>query len=307
MVNPPKKHHFVPQFYLKQFTSTQKSFWKKRIDYDKISITNPTKVCYEHDANRFRFLESLLTNNITDEYYVETQAFKYQENNYNRIIRSLLKYQDAPKIIDKAEYQLFLETLLTIKRRNPSSRKGIIKNFRDGYNTEEGRQKLLQLYSEATGNTEIDPVTRANIEQLMTSRSQNPDHLHDMYLSAFVPNDEYTTIREVSNDLYQRKQYILLSPVGRQFITSDNPGFIKSGDNIISLGGFGGDFEFYFPLSPSYCLYINSKDIEQKNIMEKTIYFLMIDQEKVSIINNATKSVCINLIFGYTKEILESL
>lgn len=307
MSNPPKDHHYVPKCYLKPFTNFQKEFWKKRMDYKKISITNPTKVCYELNTNRFRFNETLENNNIIDEYYVETHAFKYQENNYERIIGSLLKYQETPKIIDKLQYQLFLETLLTIKRRNPSSRKALIDVFMEGYKTEEGRQKLLQLFSEETGITEIDPITKKKIEQFIIPRSQNLDYLHDMYLSAFVTQDEYTTIRDVTNDLYLRKQYILFTPIGQQFITSDNPGFIKTGKIIISLGGFGGEYEFYFPLSPSYCLYINSSDLEMKNTMEKAIYYKWIDKERVGMINNATKSICMNLIFGYTKEILEAL
>ena len=128
-----------------------------------------------------------------------------------------------------------------------------------------------------------------------------------MYLSAFLNKVDYTTIDNLTQLFYRLKQYILHVPIGKEFITSDNPGFTLIGNTTLSLGGFGGEFEFLFPLSPNSCLYLNSNYIESKSSIEKIIYPVMINSTRVEQINNITKSLCIKNIFSYNRKTLEKM
>lgn len=307
MNNPPKDHHFVPKCYLLPFTDSQNNFWKKRNDNGRLSLTNPTKVCYEPNANRFRTTQILYFNNLTDAYYIEKNAFKNQENNYGKIISKLLKFQSEPQIINKTHYRLFLETLLTIKRRNPRSRVEIIERFKAGYKSEDGIKEFFKFLSEETGVKELTPEAKEFIKNYLSVESQNPDRLHDMYLSAFINKRDYDTIQNLTTDLFGLKQHILFAPITQQFITSDNPGFLVSNGILSNLGGFGGDYEFYFPLSPLSCLYLNSNIVEANSIIEKAIYSKIVTEYQVKIINENTRSLSNNYVLGFSKKSLELL
>jgi hypothetical protein len=85
-----------------------------------------------------------------------------------------------------------------------------------------------------------------------------------MYLSGYINKNEYTTISNITNDLYLLKYYIIHAPIDMQFITSDNQWFTIVGCQVLSLGGFGDIFTFLLPLCPTACLYLNSNQKEEK-------------------------------------------
>ncbi len=303
----PKKHHYIPECYLNAFADSKKKFWKKRNDNGIISESNPAKVCYEIDANRIRNKSSLIFSNLQDEYFIEKMAFRRQENNYPTVLSKLIKYSDFPLIVDKNKYHLFLETLITIKRRNPTSRKRLIGGFIDSRTSSEAIEAFKKELGREFKITHFTPEMDNQIKYFFENEAQNPDTLHDMYLSAYVNKTEYTTIAEITNQLYSLKQYVLHSPLNNQFVTSDNPGFTKCGNDIISLGGFGGDFMFYFPISPNTCLFINTNNVEQQGIIEKPIYPVFVKSEIVSEINQYTKSIANSKLFAYSKSILGNI
>jgi hypothetical protein len=209
-------------------------------------------------------------------------------------------------VIDKSKYRLFIETILTIKRRNPVFRNEIIEKFKESYKTEEGIKEFLKTLSNDTGIKHFTAEVENYIRGYLNVESQNPDRLYDMYLSAFVNKTEYNTISNITNDLLSLKQYILFAPIGSQFITSDNPGFLKSNGKISNIGGFGGDYEFYFPLSPTTCLYLNSKIIESDSVIQNTIYSILVNESDVKAINLNSKLLSKNFILSLSKRVLES-
>lgn len=307
MNNQPKNHHYVPKCYLNLFTNTQNKFWKRRNDNGSFSETNPSKVCYEADANRFRTKQTLFYNNLEDEYYVEKHSFKHQENNYGKLITSVTKFQNEPKVIEKSKYRLFLETLITVKRRNPFSKNEILQRFKESYKTEDGIRNFFNFFAQETGVKDFTPEIEVFIKNYLNTESQDIDRLHDMYLSAFVNKSDYTTISQITDDLYALKQYILFAPIDQHFITSDNPGFLKVNGQAINLSGFGGDFEFIFPLSPLTCLYLKSNDFEPLNSIQKTVYNIIVDKAQVKAINNDTKLISSKYVLAYSKRTLETL
>jgi hypothetical protein len=278
-----------------------------RIDNKRISETMPVKVCYEIDSNRFRTKQLMEINKLSDEYFVEKKSFNFQENNFAKALSLLSKFNNSQIVVDKRKHQLLLETLLTIKRRNPDSRRRIIQAFKESYLTNDGINSFFQYFLEEFGIQKVTPEIEVYIKKFLSSESQNPNRLHDMYLSAFINKVDYTTITEMTRLFYSLKQYILHAPIGQQFITSDNPGFTVAGNTAFSLGGFGDQFEFYFPLSPSLCLYLKSNDIENSTFIEKMIYPIIVTKSEVEQINKVTKSLCIKCIFAYYKKTLENI
>ena len=306
MQNEPKKHHFVPVCYLKAFTNAGKSFCKKRLDYGKITPATPSQVCYEEDGNRFNNENNLYFNGVTDEYHIEKHAFTLQENNYGLIILTITKHLTGPQVLDASEYHLFIETLITIKRRNPSWREGHIKNLREGYTSEKGFILFKQFLTEASEKYGREMPSDETIKELLAARASD-SNLKDMYLSGYVNQSSNSSISSLTNEVYQLTQYILQAPAGIQFITSDNPGFLYYDNHVVNGTGFGGEYELYFPLSPMKCLYVNTGDADSSATSEKTLYHKEVDAEKVSFINTSTKSLASKIILARNQHVLEDI
>ena len=195
----PKKHHFLPECYLKPFTGLQKRLWRKFNDHSKLYPVTPAKVGYEFDANKIRTANAILFNSLIDENFIEREAFKKQENNYGKTVEEVIRFSISPLIIEKSKYSLFLETLITIKRRNPVSRQLLINAFKNAINDP---GYLPQLRSSLVGEIGEENLPKGIDEYLKTylySEAKNNDRLYDMYLSAYV-NHEYATIRSLSSD-----------------------------------------------------------------------------------------------------------
>lgn len=62
--------------------------------------------------------------------------------------------------------------------------------------------------------------------------------------------------------------------------------------------GLGAEYEFFFPLSPTKCLYVNTADADGNITAEKTVYHQEVDTEKVRFINEATKSLASKIILA---------
>jgi hypothetical protein len=308
-INQPRKHHYIPECYLKAFANGQKQLWKRNFDNNKTTICSPAQVGYEFDVNKTRTEEILVLNGLNDYYHVEKWSFEKQENNYTNILAKAIKFSDSSITIDKYKYRLFLETLLTIKRRNPATREIIINGLIDGYNSKETvpQFKAYLLEEASKHNVILEEGIDERIKNYIADKLTSPDRLHDTYLSAFIESSDHDTIINLTQQLYNLKQVILHPPLTTQFITSDNPGFTKTQEKLLRLGGFGSPFEFYFPLSPRACLYINSRTNEDRTIIEKNIYPTVVTESQVSEINQFTKSTSNKKLFGYNKSILEKV
>lgn len=303
-----KKHHYVPECYLKAFGNSQKLFWKRRKDVAKASICSTGQVGYEIDSNRMRTEEYLMFNNITDSLHIENVAFRKQENNYAKTLRQITKFSLSPLIIDKEKYRLFIETLVCIKRRNPSTRSLLLEAFREGYKSptivEDFKKHISKVAEFIDGDIDIDKY----LSDFLKTKALDPNRLHDMYLNGFLQNEDSAVIETMTNDLYELDQFILHCPLSSEFITSDNPGFVVNESKLLaSTGGFGGNFEFYFPLTPNTCLYVNSEKKSPKNIIEKTAYPKIVDIKQVFEINQCTKYISNSRLFGKTKAFLEKI
>jgi hypothetical protein len=278
--------------------------WRRKKDKPNASTCSPSQICYENDLYTIQKDETLLINNIKDRYIIEKQSFKKQENRYRKILAYIVKYSRSPFVIDKTEYHLFLEFIVTLKRRNPYLKNHLAsafpKKIQQEFKKNNLRDFLKRMSKEVGDEVDVD----AYLEDYSTNKITEPEKLSDIYLSGFI-NIKDSILTTVTNDLYKHKQILLFAPIGSQFITSDNPGFTIIGNDAIPFGGFGGLFQFYFPLTPTCCLLIDSLKTENKSTIEKTVYPTLVDVFAVDQINAFTKRLSNKSIFSNSKSILE--
>lgn len=303
-MNEPKKHHYVPECYLKPFVNGSGFLWK----YDKyrnyVSQRFPSQVCYEVDANRIRTEEMASFADISDIYWIEKEAFKSQENSYHLIHRDTTLFTSNHILISDEKYRLFLKFLITIKRRNPYTRNELIDMYTRQYRSALYRDQMIRGMEEEakTRNEYFDGGLENLVDKYIDNRANNKDWLYDKYLSAYLFPKDFKVIENIIDELLVLKQTILHAPLNVTFITSDNPGFVIMEEKVVNLGGLKGNFELYFPLSPSTCLYLNSSKKligSNNNIL---LFPIVADTERVQKINSATKSICSNFILGQTRE-----
>ncbi len=106
-MNEPKKHHYVPECYLKLFTNSKKEFWKLNKTFKTIKVCTPGMVCYERDLFKIKKDETLVFNNILDRNYVEKDVFKQQENNYGKVIHKIIKFSQNSFVVEKIIFCCF--------------------------------------------------------------------------------------------------------------------------------------------------------------------------------------------------------
>jgi len=88
-------------------------------------------------------------------------------------------------------------------------------------------------------------------------------------------------------DAIMRNEWVLLIASGREnFIVTDNPGFTLSNGKTYNTK-FTGDYQFYFPLSPRYCLMFGDKTDKRflKKRNKKIIATMQFSDHAVDAIN----------------------
>lgn len=302
----PIKQHYVPICYLKSFSNFQNQMWRRKKDKPNASICSPSQICYEIDIYTIQKDETLLVNNINDRYIIEKQSFKKQENKYREILAEIVEYSETPFVVDKTDYRLFLEFIVTLKRRSPFFKNHLASAFAKKIEQEFKKNSLREFLKRISKEVGDDVDVDAYLEDYSTNKITEPAKLSDIYLSGFI-NMKDSILTTVTNDLYKYKQILLFTPIGSQFITSDNPGFTIIENDVIPFGGFGGLFQFYFPLTPTCCLLIDSSKTETKSTIEKVIYPSLINVFSVDKINAYTKRLSNKSIFSNSKSILEGV
>lgn len=304
--NPPRKHHYIPECYLKGFGNAQKQFYRRSKKYSKTSICSPAQVGYEINLFTIKNDETLALNGLSDLNYIERFSFKKQENNYSKILLKIAKKSDFPLKVEKECYNLFIETLITIKRRNPTTKDILIKSLIDNHSIIKSvpvyREYLLEEAFKY--NIKLEDGLDEKIEKYIREKGMNPSYQYDMYLSGFLNKDDFYITKDIVKLLIDLKQFILHTPANTQFITSDNPGFTIAGNNILSIGGFGDKFEFFYPLTPNTCLYLNSRKKETAEESNMLVYSQIVSEDVVNKINKFTKLTANEKIFGNSKNIL---
>lgn len=153
----PINNHYVPQVYFKAFGDSQKQVYQLKRKYRKISKKSIAQICYEPNYFTIQRDETKLFNNVTDPYHIEKHAFKKHENLYERILKKITFPSLNQTRLTKSEVKTFLEILITIKRRNPTVKKQLIKEIRNHFNSGEFKKNMQPGIEIARQIDTIDP------------------------------------------------------------------------------------------------------------------------------------------------------
>lgn len=300
-MNNPKNHHFVPEVYLKEFANSGKQFFQLKKDYKTISPRSVGQVCYQPYYFKVNSKDNLLLHKLEDQYHIEKNVFKKQENAYPKLLKKV-KFSALSFVpLKKSDVIFFLEILITIKRRNPIYRKQIIDQYKE-YVASDRFKKDIEIGIEISKKIDkIDPIEY--LKNYIEEVAINKDKQSDMYLQGFLDKDNKTD-KNAAETLLQYKLFIYQAPFGSEFITSDNPGFTLLPDNqLLSFGGFGETFKFIFPLTPKCCLFITSKAVDPNYLLlSKDLQIIHTDTDVVNAINDCTYRLALEKVFSYSKK-----
>lgn len=183
-MSTPNKHHFLPRTYLNAFTNSQKQLFQQRKGYIKIDPKSPKQICYIPNYFKYNSPEDLLFHKLKDHHFIEKEGFKKYENSYAKLLRKIITPSLYPITLKKSEILLFLEILISFKRRSPTYRKFVIKSFVDMVNSDQFK-KDTQLGIEISRRiNKIDPDKY--LETFIRNVTYNNEKQADLYLQGFL-------------------------------------------------------------------------------------------------------------------------
>lgn len=291
----PVNHHYVPRVYLKRFADKYGCFFQLCKKYKGISSKHVSQVCYIKDYFKIQREETKLIKGIKDDYHIEINAFTDQENSLSALADEISFIKDRPFKMPETKLKTLLATLITIKRRNPSMRELLTRSMRNEVAAdalEEGFRPYMEL---AWKIDKKDPMIFIN--EIKRQFANEPSKAEDIYNSSFI-DKESKMIQQVTMTFLLSAIQIYHAPPGYEFFTSDNPGFVIGGSDVMSFGGFGSDYLFAFPLSSTSCLVIDSTE-KNANIDTDSVYILPWEcsAEHVHYINTSTSRIANSKIF----------
>jgi hypothetical protein len=286
----PKKHHFVPCCYLKNFLFNGNLYvlntYKALLGYStKPKVSQPKKICYLEDYYK---IEKGVFNNTLNDYddlFIEKKVLTALEEKYGQLCQKLI--DDTEISITEAIY--LADFIIQMKIRNPYWLK-TIERKKDEW-IEESMNNVLAnsehknpLFSHIPDELKKDIHEYVRIKNKSDAKFSKSVQLFGLIQRNLQKPETSSKTREA---IVNCTWLLLIAPInGPYFITSDNPGFSVAKDGTYNTK-FNKEFLFYFPLSPQYCLLITDtkKDSSYSNETTKTILKTHIDHNTINYIN----------------------
>lgn len=259
----PKKHHFVPQSYLKQFMQGTCFY---TLDIEKLRKgfrvmprqSNSAKICYQEEF--YAIGEGLHGGDFglerVERLHLEANVFHTLENRYPTLLSRLTT--DAE--ISDADIFDLCDFMLQLKLRNPYWLKQTIEKNKDQW-IDDSLDKIVEKAKAHPRFQRIPAdVRQFLIDELRDKNKRNPNFAKQLHLSSLIERyTEGSTRNEKFRTILANSSWSMLkSPEnGPHFITSDNPGVTVKPDGLYYNTNFSEGFVFYFPLSFRYCLVIS--------------------------------------------------
>jgi hypothetical protein len=317
----PKKHHFVPECYLRNFLVDRQFFildtvkLKKGMnEYPKPSL--PAKICYFEDYYKIQpeFKSNTFPLGNLDELFIESKVLKNLEDKFPALYllvteQQSLTLQDA---IDLADF------IIQLKLRNPFWLNNVIEKKKDEWID----AILSDISSVAKKNPRFAKIADEKKQQLidMVRERNKTDPNFSKQLLLFSLFQRYNSDegddernRKIRETMIDCSWKLLVAPAnGPYFITSDNPGFSLDTNKIVYNTRFIDYFEFYFPLSPTYCLFLTSTDKDdcfKNQTPTKKVKKLNVEFDRVIVANDKTIQIVSKLLVSsqswYLSEIVK--
>ena len=245
-----RRHHYIPQFYLKGFTDPRKEncVWVYDKEEEKLFPSTPLNIAVEKDYHTM----------INEKSEADTETI---ENLYGFI------ESDASKVIqkihigemldeeDRSIFSLFVSSMLV---RVPNYRKNIEKIFADS--------TLDNLLSLAKNETAFTESYEEFLKKTGTSPDISLDDLRKYTLDGeydIITNPQVSLAMSISQLLHlpqvflQMKWAFIRSESERMFLSSDNPLFFwdptHDPDSFSGVGLMNKNIEVSLPLSNEIC------------------------------------------------------
>jgi hypothetical protein len=309
MQQAPKKHHFVPECYLKRFIADGKlvtfDIRKVQKGYNEYPrFHTPGKICYYEDY--YTINDTLRDGQLDlnhDNFFIEVKALKTLEEKYGDLFdgivnRRKLRHQELVDICD---------FIIQLKQRNPYWLHNIIEKYKDEWVD----QSLHKVYQKIlTSDVPFKNLPREVIESVFANvREKTKNHpTFSKQLQLFGLIQRYTDNSEFNRQyrsaLMNCQWFLMTAPEGGPyFITTDNPGFSIGRDNLIYNTKFTDGFFFHLPLSPSHCLIMSDefKDSYSQSAQAKQIIPGIVSKDIVTNTNNKSLKVLNKLIIAYDR------
>jgi hypothetical protein len=284
-VSQPKKHHYVPQCYLKNFRSenggplfTLNIEHLKKNYNTKIKSQHPGAICYIN--NYYSIKDKLIfSGELKAIDFVEKIVNHYYEDSYQSVFEKLINDQS----ISLEDAMFVSDFLVHLKIRNP---------FQIGLNENLKIEKIIQvaqgryssLKNEAIkwgfSSVFFDSIYENEIIKLINKESLTKDFQLESLVQKFTnPEKNLALFREAILSC----QWTLIESKNDQelFITTDNPGIAIDIFGNTHNTKFANGFNFFFPISPKYTLEIsdskkdhlrtNKKEIKGRSINSKLV------------------------------------
>ena len=243
-----RRHHFLPQFYLRGFCRNN-NFWIFDRHKSEYRMQSPINTAIETDYYSFRNNDGSLDPSL------ESFLSKI-EGSASPIIKKIER-QEILNDNDKEKLATFIGILMfripEYKKRQKEIRQGIINAIGDDVIpvTEEDLINAKNLIPIQEGHPRISAF---DLIQELQKLESNPDLAHNDYIKTIIPNSEM-----ISNVFSHMNWTIILTPSNSGFITTDSPIQTIPPANYGSnkLKGYGIATEGatnIFPLSRNACL-----------------------------------------------------
>lgn len=255
------RQHYVPQFYLKNFSNLNKKTYYINC-FDKILKDNyQSKVSNIGMENNFYSYAE----NDFEGYFCEF------ESKASKIINSLVK-NEKYKILNSKENRMILSSFLLLQFSR----------------TNEVREILIELEEKIQDFIKNKPESN----DISIIKDYFNEDIKKRHMDIIQENHD-----ELKLKFYNRKWIFIENKTNIEFLTSDNP--IVRYNNYGSLGFDSPYLHIFFPLSPKTCLclldpYNYSDFLKKKKFfgdevirnLNKVKSFTILDEDKVNCINN---------------------
>lgn len=318
-MNKPKKHHFVPECYLKQFGNESKLYCSNLEILKKYKkLNNPQKdpgqICYEIDL--YTINEPLEYNlNKFNNLYVECNILHASETKYRKIINKLIDQKELD-----CENSIFLsDFIIQLKQRNPYYLKKSEINFKTT-----SQIAKTNMFDKLSRDFRFKHIPSAlliyEIEKRMHVIKSKNNIIRSAQLKGMIDksNPDSISINKF-RDAILDCQFILLdsSESKYDFITSDNPGYSITNDGYLENTKFKNGFTYYLPITSKYCLKFSDSNFDNFHSNKSKIKYFLSQKvgnkevEKINIfssqqVNKIIISDCLETITKVQNSILQS-
>lgn len=240
VMNSPKKHHFVPEFYQKGFLSEDGELYAYKKTYGSLKSWNPSQILYEKHLHTISIKNQKTL--ILEEFYSQIEG---EFSKYVALLKANIENTNLLANLGKDGDFIRLAKLLVAIQfwRTPCKKKLAI----------EYSSRLLALYDDSDDEIKEMLGYDRKFVKFISKRAKKDDSIKVV---------QFLLLPLLSFDLSKNTLNIKLfkAPKGKVFFSSDRPVVY---DDIEKLFSFK---SFLFPFSKDLLLLGMEKDIESLNI-----------------------------------------